>query len=289
MFKQRTRSKHRVFSDRHYKALRVEFIAGALLLGTGGAALWYWLGTNSLLILIPASIVIITILLLEVVRQVSLISNYYHENNLKQMQSLQSIYSILRPRFPLPSMTGYAGNPDFCELVMREILSLSPANVLELGSGASTIVSGLALKKTGGKMISVEHLDEFYREMLQELENHGLSDVVELVLCPLREIELEDRTFNWYDLTSLKEFPLIDLLIIDGPPTSIQKGSRFPALPLLRDHLASGAVIYLDDGRRDAEKAVVDAWLSLYPDLDASFISTEKGAFRLSYNRVIRN
>ena len=53
---------------------------------------------------------------------------------------------------------------------------------------------------------------------------------------------------------------LIDLLVVDGPPAfAAGHGmSRYPALPVLRERLASGATVVLDDIERPGEQEVVE-------------------------------
>jgi hypothetical protein len=72
----------------------------------------------------------------------------------------------------------------------------------------------------------------------------------------------------------------IDLLIVDGPPALQDPTSRFPALPLLLDHLSPDAVILMDDGDRQGEKEVVEKWCAEY-ELEASYLSLEDGAYLL--------
>ena len=64
---------------------------------------------------------------------------------------------------------------------------------------------------------------------------------------------------QWYDdavvaagLDAALQGDLIDLLLVDGPPAyAVGHGlARYPALPVLRDRLAPGATVVLDDVER---------------------------------------
>ena len=67
------------------------------------------------------------------------------------------------------------------------------------------------------------------------------------------------ENFDWYAVD-----PMIDditMVICDGPP-STSRGGRFGLMPVCAEHLATDAVIYLDDYDRPAEKTVTQRWAS---------------------------
>ena len=53
----------------------------------------------------------------------------------------------------------------------------------------------------------------------------------------------------------------ISLVICDGPPSST-RGGRFGLVPVLRENLAPGFRILLDDARRPGEREVLRRWAS---------------------------
>ena len=67
----------------------------------------------------------------------------------------------------------------------------------------------------------------------------------------------------WYSTSSLEDVKDIDVLLVDGPPGSTGAMARFPAYPLLREKLASSALILVDDVHRDDERSAVDMWVEL--------------------------
>jgi predicted O-methyltransferase YrrM len=130
--------------------------------------------------------------------------------------------------------------------------------VLEIGSGLTTLVLSALVARRGLPVWTLEHHPEFFRNTESKLSRYGIQDV-HLTLAPLRDY----GDFCWYE-PPLDVLPRdFSLVIADGPPGSV-KGGRFGLLPVLRSHLAPGAVILLDDAQRPQEKAVLRKWASEY-------------------------
>jgi predicted O-methyltransferase YrrM len=275
------RGNYRPLSGAYYKRFRKFILPVSVPLGLLISALYFTLGNLSYFLVIPLFLALIMYLALEIVHQVSLMASSNHQYGIQHAQSISALYHILDPALPLPSMAKWAGNPDFCALVAKQIISSRPSAILEIGSGVSTVVAGLALKKTGGMILSIDHDDRFYLETEKELNRHDLSDIARVHHSPLSQIDVGTDSYLWYELSFLDMISSIDLLIVDGPPARNQKHSRYPALPLLHDKLSENAVIILDDGRRQDEREIAEMWAKNY-DLEYRFVETEKGAFVLS-------
>lgn len=141
-----------------------------------------------------------------------------------------------------------------------------PKLVMELGSGSSTVLLAAALRANGGgRLISVEHDATHAKRTAQVLEQAGLSSWVQPVVAPLVERRVGDRAFNWYGLDPLlRTFnEKIDFLFVDGPPGKMQSLSRYPALPILQQYLAPGALVFVDDGGRADEMHMIKLWREL--------------------------
>ena len=65
----------------------------------------------------------------------------------------------------------------------------------------------------------------------------------------------------------------------DGPPRRTQKLARYPALPLLFDHLRDGAIIIVDDGARADEQEIMQLWQRGFGCITHEYLEMEKGAF----------
>jgi hypothetical protein len=67
------------------------------------------------------------------------------------------------------------------------------------------------------------------------------------------------------------------MLVIDGPPGFIQRHSRYPALPLLRERLADNCTVFMDDAARPDERELVEMWLAQYPTYSHEYLANERG------------
>jgi predicted O-methyltransferase YrrM len=198
----------------------------------------------------------------------------------KQIESLFSIFSTLRPHLPLPDSRKWAASPDFLKKLIEIIIDVRPQIIVEVSSGVSTLVAAYCLKKIGkGKILSLEHDPLHVSANKKLLFTHGLQDVAEIVYAPLKETAIGDGTWLWYDLDCLDLEGDIDLLVIDGPPGKTQKMVRYPALPLLHGRLSERGVVFMDDGDREDEKEIVKLWKMEYGHLKYEYIASEKGAY----------
>jgi predicted O-methyltransferase YrrM len=182
-----------------------------------------------------------------------------------------------------PPLGTWAIEADFAELLTVE-LQKRPRVVVELGSGVSTLVVAQQLKALGsGRLVSVEHEEEYAASTRHRLERSGLGGAVELIHAPLVAQEFGGQEVEWYDLTPIRaalgDDP-IDLLIVDGPP-SISPLARWPAVAALGQKLRAGGVIMLDDGRAKYERAIARRWPLEQPDLELYWQDTVKGTWKL--------
>ncbi len=268
---------------------RLFVIAVALCLAAVAAVAWFLFPALLPAVLTGFSTVFLVFYLLQLYRRLLIQLEQQRDtviisqtNHYTQMEAALSLSLPLQPEVPLPTFRGWAASPDFLLETVREVNRLRPDTVLETGSGASTIIIGLYLKKAGrGKLISLEHSAGYFEKTRDMLELHGLEDTVELVLAPLSEVTIEGEKWKWYDLNKAELPERIDLLVVDGPPEHIQKEARFPVVPLLRERIKEDTVILVDDGRRDGEKAAAERWLGFLPGFSMDYLPLEKGAFRV--------
>jgi predicted O-methyltransferase YrrM len=201
------------------------------------------------------------------------------ENIYQQLEALISITSVLPMRHPLPPMRGWAISPDFGVLLIAEILKKKPRVVLELGSGVSTLLIAYCLENIGhGRVVSFDHELNYCEKSRHKIRDHKLGNIAEVVHAPLKEIQLNEGSWDWYDTACIDPDIKIDLLVIDGPPGQIQDISRYPALPLLHAYFSDDIVILLDDVARTDEKTIVKMWTREFPEFEHEYIHAEKGA-----------
>ncbi|MFZ4816318.1 MAG: O-methyltransferase [Phototrophicaceae bacterium] len=200
----------------------------------------------------------------------------------QQAAYAQAISAQLRPRLPLPQMGGYAISPDFGRLLLTHVAAHPPQRILELGGGTSTLILGYALAQQGsGQIISVDHDPQFAAQTRQRVQEHALSEYVQVQVAPLTPVTLHGQAWQWYDAALIPQTSPFDLIIIDGPPqyANPQPLVRYPALPLLWDSIQTGGYILLDDANRPDEQQIVARWLAEFAlDLVAHHEALEKGA-----------
>ncbi len=196
-----------------------------------------------------------------------------------QNQALHYLFYRIKPRKAFPQMRSYAASPDFLCLLYDLIREHKPEVVLECGGGVSTLVSAYALEQNArGKVFALDHEAAYAEQTRHALKKHGLSGVGEVFHTPLTKYRIEGEEMPWYDLSCLPEQLKIDLLVVDGPPSTLHRYARFPAYPLLRSSLSPGAIILVDDCIRPAERQMVERWKAAHPDLKIEWVFTEKRA-----------
>lgn len=191
----------------------------------------------------------------------------------REVEALLQLYAWVKPNEPMPPSGQWAMNPQGLLALIALVRRNRPRIVLELGSGTSTIWIGHALASNGpvegngstmaGRLVSLDH-DPGYAARSQELADLHSDEMApaEIRVAPLTPLRLGTEEYFWYSREALKDITGIDMLIIDGPPGGTCPLARYPAVPILIDRLADGAMIVLDDATRDDEKAAAERWIA---------------------------
>jgi Methyltransferase domain len=158
-------------------------------------------------------------------------------------------------------------------LVCNDIVLNDRRRIVEVGSGISTVLLARLLTQRsavgGSRLAVVEHDARWGRWVVGQLEREAVGDGVVVIEAPLLPHPAADEGLEWYDeaavgagLDAALGGELIDLLVVDGPPAfAAGHGmSRYPALPVLRERLAPGATVVLDDVERPGEQEVLRRW-----------------------------
>lgn len=203
-----------------------------------------------------------------------------------RIDALLSIHQLLKFRHPLPVMGSWAISSDYAYLFIQHIFQNSKGDVLDVGSGITTLLAGYALEKRGeGKVISLEHDKSYYNEMQRLIRLHELEHVVDLYYCPLINHTLNGKKWLWYDVSAVKNLANVNLISVDGPPESTQSLARYPMAPVILTQVGSNPTILLDDGARTGEKNIAKKWASEY-NLSAKYLKIAKGLFIFKKNEV---
>jgi 16S rRNA G966 N2-methylase RsmD len=152
------------------------------------------------------------------------------------------------------------------QLLMNDVIINNRKNILEFGSGISTIIFSRLLHKNkiDGKVLSIDNDSKWIEIIKNILEKEGLTDYVEFIHAPLiknKHLKSLD-SLSWYNVEILSNYikdDKFDLVFVDGPiayKESIQF-SRYPALPFIYNNLKSNFSFFLDDCNRKGEKKIL--------------------------------
>ena len=198
------------------------------------------------------------------------LAHVYH-----QFEAVEQLLPLLKLSAPLPPSRGWAASPDFLLTLAHVTKKVRPRLTVELGSGISTLV----LAKSGAKkIVSLDHSIEFGTQTREMLLSHGVRGVD----IRIHELENYRGKYQWYAKSTLKGLAKIDLLVIDGPPSSTNPDARYPALEHLVPLLSPKATVILDDVYRDEERKLADAIAKALPSHVMTILSHEKGTAVIS-------
>lgn len=210
--------------------------------------------------------------------------HFYRANEALQVQQQQkfqaylSLYNLIDFRLPPPYMTSWAATPELAVAIYEILKTEKPANIVELGSGISSLICAYAIESNGkGELYSLDHDSEYGQKTKRMLAAHGIDQRVTISYAPLKSQEINGENYMWYDCSDALYPESIDLLIVDGPPYETQKKARYPALPYFLPRLSDTATIVVHDAFRDDESEIVAEWLNEYPEFEKETIYSEKG------------
>ena len=198
------------------------------------------------------------------------LAHVYH-----QFEAVEQLLPLLKLSAPLPPSRGWAASPDFLLTLAHVTRKVKPRLTVELGSGISTLV----LAKSGAKkIVSLDHSVEFGTQTREMLSSHGVRGVD----IRIHELETYPGGYKWYAKSTYKGLSKIDLLVIDGPPSSTNPDARYPAFEHLISLLSPKATVVLDDVYRDEERKLADAITQALPNHVLTILSHEKGTAVIS-------
>lgn len=180
-------------------------------------------------------------------------------------EALTQLFRDIGPKPLMPSTGRWAMDAKSLSQLLDLVRQHKPKNLLELGSGTSTIWLGHTLAAWGGKITSIDGSEEFLELTRANITKHGLDDTVRTRFAPLLPGSWDSATKVWYDRAFIGDIDQVDFLLVDGPPGGPHRpDSRYPAIPELIERLAPGALVVLDDSQRPDEQAAVKKWVSKY-------------------------
>lgn len=189
---------------------------------------------------------------------------------LRQYRRLERSEAQIRALVNVRPLTGrcpvdlgeWAVDPVLADEIVRVLIRREAQTVVECGSGWSTVLIASCLSQLGdGQVVALEHEERFAERTRRLLLRFGGKERASVVHAPLADRMLDGETRLWYSQEAEDAITdQVNLLLVDGPPGDVTAESRYPAVPLLRDHLASDAIVILDDGRREDEARIAEGW-----------------------------
>lgn len=181
--------------------------------------------------------------------------------DIKAMNQLPSL------NIPFVPWTNAAARPSAVHYMLNEIVVNGRRNVLELGSGISTLYMAWILALHGGTLLTVDHDENWLRIVERYIRQMDLPEgTVRFCHAPIKVYEagrLGD--LPWYDPTAVLaavEGTSFDMMVVDGPEAWMKGArlARYPALPVLAGNLSDNAVVFLDDIDRKGERRILKCW-----------------------------
>lgn len=176
------------------------------------------------------------------------------------------------PQDALPNLGSWKADTGLLHFLVDTIEREHPRQVVELGSGASSLVIARALQRSGGgSLSSFDQHGDFVRATRRWLGEHGLS-------ASMHEAPLGPPPEGWHGLWyQLSGVPAsIDMLVIDGPNWTLHPQVRGAAETLF-GRISPGGVIILDDAARPGERLVARRWKKNWPGFAWEFRPGIKG------------
>lgn len=164
----------------------------------------------------------------------------------------------------LPWSSG-ALRPSALVALLNDVVLNGRRAVLECGGGVSTLYFARLLAQRGAGTVTTLEQDADWVTFLEDaLRREGLEGQARVLHAPLAA-QPAAGDGEWYAPAAVQEALArgpFDLLLVDGP-TAAEAGReriRYPALPVLRDHLSEDATVVLDDLPRPGEQEVLARW-----------------------------
>jgi hypothetical protein len=114
------------------------------------------------------------------------------------------------------------------------------AQVVEVGSGLSTLLLNRLCRVRGANLVALEHVADWKR-----LIDRLLGDERIVLYAPLKSY----GEFDWYELPSSFPSGPYSLVVVDAPPEQATPGGRFGFLPVLGPQMSADCITIVDDYR----------------------------------------
>jgi len=131
----------------------------------------------------------------------------------------------------------------------------SEGNILECGSGLSTLLLSVTAGRQGHIVDCFEHDAIAQKRLCCLLERYHLQNV-RVHHTPIRSY----GDFDWYQLPRTKLAEQFQLVICDGPSRHLTDSGRYGLFPVMRDQLNSQCRVIMDDSNKRIDRHVIHRW-----------------------------
>lgn len=152
-----------------------------------------------------------------------------------------------------PIWIGWSLGREGAKAILKLLDKHQPKLILDVGSGASTILFAAWAGENNARVVSLEHEKLYADATKKELKKYGLK--AELKVRPLIQFRQ-----GWFYAAHLPSE--IDFCLIDGPPGTYGRGA---SLYQIFPHLADNYLVVLDDANREGEKKILKQWKDDFP------------------------
>lgn len=128
-------------------------------------------------------------------------------------------------------------------------------DVLECGSGLSTLLLAVTAGRQGHRVHTFEHDKASHRKLLGLIERYHLDNVT-VHHVPIRSY----GSFDWYDIPPSCDSENFQLVICDGPARHLTDSGRYGLFPVMRERLNPHCRVIMDDSNRSLERHVIGRW-----------------------------
>jgi predicted O-methyltransferase YrrM len=199
-----------------------------------------------------------------------------------QVPEILALEDYLHTAYQLPIVDDWAASPKLLYFLAELILEKGLKNIVECGSGISTLVMGYSLRNLGGGILySIENEKAYYKKNQKLIKKHNLNDKVKIIYAPKKIEVIKGKKWNWYETKHLNDIDKIDFLFVDGPvsadPISTAEG-RYPALPFFWPRITSGGYIVLDDCESEKNLNVCRLWEKQFSGIARQNINSKNKA-----------
>jgi len=131
----------------------------------------------------------------------------------------------------------------------------SSGDVLECGSGLSTLLLAITAGRQGHQVHTFEHDAETKEKLLRLVERYQLHNVT-VHHAPIRSY----GRFDWYDIPESCDSERFNLVICDGPAKHLTDSGRYGLFPVMQERLDPRCRVIMDDSNCSIDRHVIGRW-----------------------------